>query len=175
MQTLSNDQTTAENDRRQADRITSAIRRKSFGILSTVSPAGRPHAAGVVYDAVDGPAGLHLYLNTFRSSRKALNVAAAGHVAFVIPVRRIPVGPPFSIQFQASARIIEMNDPEITDLVARGALKHSAAHGALDEPDGCFIRLAPVGRLHSYGIGVSTMAVARDPLHAGARSVVLNR
>ncbi len=95
-----------------------AIRRKSFGVLSTVSASGWPHAAGVLYDAVAGEDGIQLYVNTFRSSRKARNVAADGHVAFVIPVRRLPIGPPFSIQFQATARIVEMNDPTITDLVA---------------------------------------------------------
>ncbi len=66
-----------------------------------------------------------------------------------------------------------MHSAEITDLVGRGLLAHSAAHGALDEPNGCFIRIEPVGRIHTYGLGVSTIAVARDPLHAGARSLDL--
>ena len=163
------------DDPRQATRVVRAIQRRAFGILSTVSAAGHPHAAGVVYDAVTDEAGLRLYVNTFRSSRKALNVQAHQRAAFVIPVRRMPFAPPFTIQFQAAARIVAMDDPEITDLVRRGALRHSAAHDALGEPDGCFIRLDPVARIHTYGIGVSTIAVARDPLHAGARTVVIRR
>jgi hypothetical protein len=171
----SSDQRDGADDPRQATRVVRAIERRAFGILSTVSPAGHPHAAGVVYDAVTDEAGLRLYVNTLRSSRKALNVQAHQRAAFVIPVRRLPVAPPFTIQFQAAARIVAMDDPEITDLVRRGALGHSAAHGALDEPDGCFIRIDPVARIHTYGIGVSTIAVARDPLHVGARTVVIRR
>jgi hypothetical protein len=161
-------------DHRYAARVARAIRRRSFGILSSVSAAGRPHAAGVVYDVVDDPRGLRLYVNTFRDSRKARNVETNGHVAFVIPVRRVPVGPPFSIQFQARASVVDVHCAEITDLVAGKLLANSGGHGALDEPGGCFIRIEPVGRIHTYGLGVSTIAVARDPLHAGARSLDLN-
>ena len=161
-------------DIRYATQVARAIRRRSFGVLSTVSPAGRPHAAGVVYDVVDDPRGLRLYVNTFRDSRKARNVEANGHVAFVIPVRRVPVGPPFSIQFQGRASVVDMHAEEIRDLVSRNLLTHSGGHGALEEPGGCFIRIEPAGRIHTYGLGVSTIAVARDPLHAGARSLDLH-
>ena len=66
-----------------------------------------------------------------------------------------------------------MDDPEITGLLERGLLKKTSGHGALDEPDGCFVRIEPLGRIHSYGIGVSTIDLVRDPLHAGARSVAV--
>ncbi len=62
-----------------------------------------------------------------------------------------------------------MDDPEITDLVSGGHLGKITSHGELDEPDGCFLRIVPNGRIHTYGIGVSALALARDPLHVGAR------
>ena len=91
----------------------------------------------------------------------------------VVPVRRIPVGPPFTLQFQARAEILSMTDPTIVALIDGGRLKRVIGHGALEEPDGCFLRISPLGPIHSYGIGVSTIEVARDPLHAGARVVDL--
>ena len=106
-----------------------------------------------------------------RGSRKGRNVATNSNVGVVVPVRRLPVGPPFSIQFQARASILSMDDQEIISLVEQGELKTITSHGELDEPDGCFIRIQPTGRIHSYGIGVSVIDVARDPLHAGARTV----
>ncbi len=147
-----------------------ALSKRSFAVLSTVSHAGFPHAAGVVYDTVDTT----LYVHTLRSSRKARNVAGYDRVAVVVPVRRVPVGPPFSIQFQGRARVVAMDDPEILRLVEAGRLPSTTKHGALDEPDGCFLRIEPVGVLHTYGLGVSVMAVARDPLHVGAGSVRLD-
>jgi general stress protein 26 len=159
------------DDRDQVNRTLRAIQRRSFAVLSTVSSVGFPHAAGVSYSAV----GSTLYVNTHRPSRKARNVAANEHVAVVIPVRRIPIGPPFTVQFQATARVLGMDDPAITALLAAGELKGVTSHGELDEPDGCFLQITPNGRIHTFGIGVSVLAVAKDPLHAGARHIDLAR
>jgi general stress protein 26 len=140
-----------------------------FAVLSTVSPAGHPHAAGVSYCAIDE----RLYVNTHRTSRKARNVAADARVGVVIPVRRLPVGPPFNVQFQGTATLLAQDDPEITTLLAHNELSKIVSHGELDEPDGCFLRIEPTRRVHTYGIGVSIMAIARDPLHNGPRSITV--
>lgn len=157
----------------QEARVAKAIGSRAFAMLSTVSPAGFPHAAGVQY-AVGGTEGRTvLYVHTMRSSRKAINVAADGRVAVVIPVRRLPVGPPFTIQFQGRAELVEPDAPEIVEAVAAGQLKAVSSHGELDEPDGCFLRITPTATIHTYGIGVSALAIARDPINNGARSIRL--
>lgn len=165
-------------DPEQEARILEAVQGRAFAMLSTVSPGGFPHAAGVQYAAVVPPGrrlgDLALYSHTMRSSRKARNVAADDRVAVVIPVRKLPVGPPFTIQFQGRGEVLDMDDPEITDLVAAGRLRTVSSHGELDEPDGCYLRIAPGSTVHTYGIGVSVIGVARDPLHSGARSVRLS-
>ena len=170
MQTTNN-HTADINDPKQIKRVRRVIEKKSYAVVSTVSDAGFPHAAGIVYDSIDSV----LYIHTMRSSRKARNVAANPRVGVVIPTRRLPVGPPFALQYQATAEILDMDDPEIVDLVAAGRLKKTSGHGALDEPGACFIRVIPNRTIHSYGIGVSTIGVIRDPLHVGARSVTLDR
>jgi hypothetical protein len=151
-------------------RIRSAIDARSFAVVSTVSAAGHPHAAGVVY-ANDG---LDLYISTHRTSRKARNVAANGRAAIVVPVRRLPIGPAFEIHYQATARLLANDDPQVTALVERGVLAAITKHGELDEPDSCVVEIRPTGRLHTYGLGVSPLAVARDPLHVGAGMVDLD-
>lgn len=164
--------TTTERDLHdpvQAARVRNAVHSRSFATLSTVSSAGFPHAAGVIYV----PVGDDLYVHTMRSSRKARNVAADARIGVVIPVRKLPVGPPFTVQFQGRAEVLDMDDPEITGLVESGALKKITGHAELDEPDGCFLRIRPTGTVHTYGIGVSVLAVAKDPIANGPRSVVL--
>jgi hypothetical protein len=165
MQTTTEPATTIPSDPAQVQRTKKAIRRKSFAVLSTVSAAGFPHAAGVLYSSVDTT----LYVHTMRSSRKARNVVDTGRAAVVIPVRRLPVGPPFTVQFQAAAAVLAMDDPEIVAHLDKGRLGKITGYGALEEPDGCFIRIVPAARVHTYGIGVSAIAVARDPLHVGER------
>jgi hypothetical protein len=163
-------ETSNHHDPDQAARVRKAIHSRSFAMLSTVSPAGFAHAAGVIYV----PIGDELWVHTMRSSRKARNVAADGRIGVVVPVRKLPVGPPFTVQFQGRAEIVDLNDPEVTPHIESKALKAITSHGELETEDGCFIRIRPAGVVHSYGIGVSAIAVAKDPLNNGPKSVRLS-
>ena len=148
----------------ELDQVTKAIAKRSFAVLATASQANRPHVAGVLYQAI----GTTLYVNTSREGKKARNIAENPHVAVTIPIRRLPVGgPPSTVQFQGRADILAPDDPEIMRLVEAGRLKNITSHGELDHPDGCFLRITPVRRLTTYGLGMSLVKLIRDPLHAG--------
>jgi general stress protein 26 len=150
--------------RPELEQVTKAMAKRSFCNLATVSPKGRPHVAGVLYQAI----GTTLYLNTSRDSHKARNVADNPHVAVVIPIRRLPVGgPPSTVQFQGDAEILPLDDPDMVRLVEAGRLKNITSHGELDHPDGCFIRITPRRRLTTYGLGMSLLTLIREPLSAG--------
>lgn len=144
------------------DHAVRLIARRSFCTLATVSPAGRPHVAGVLYDLV----GSELFVSITRSSRKARNIEANGHAAVCIPVRRLPVGPPSTIHFQASAELWDVSDPTIRGLAAAGKLRTITSHGELDLPDGCIVRIRIPDRLLTYGLGMSLLRFVRDPLGA---------
>lgn len=165
----SSNTSTERRDPAQLARVEKAISTHSFCTVATVSTNLRPHVAGVVYDST----GTRLYVHTMRSSRKARNIAAHPYVAVTIPVRKLPVGPPFTITFQGTAEVLDMDDPHILELLERRQLGKISGHGALDEPDGCFLRIVPNSTIHSYGIGTPILDVIRDPLHNGARSVEL--
>lgn len=145
------------------DRIASAIASHSYAMLSTVSPAGVPHAAGVLYAVADGS----LFVSTLRDSRKARNVAAGGRAAVVIPIRRLPVGPPSAVQFQARAEVLDPHDPLVVRLANDGRLKAVTSHGELELEGGCFLRITPPRRVLTYGLGLSLRRLIRDPLGAG--------
>jgi len=145
------------------ERVHEALRKRSFATLATTSPAGRPHVAGVLFELVDRS----LYVSTLRTSRKARNVAANPHVAVCVPIRRLPVGPPATVQFQGRAEVLALDGSEITGLVAAGRLKSITGHGELELPEGCFLRISFGARLITYGLGMSIPKLIGDPLHAG--------
>jgi hypothetical protein len=146
-----------------------AIARRSFCTLATSSGRNRPHVVGVIYAAVDGL----LYVHTFDGTKKVRNIRENPHVGVCIPVRKYPVGPPFCVQFEATAEILSPRDPDVVRLLAAGRLKKITAHGALADPRTCFIRVTPAPRISTYGLGVPLFTLLRDPLHAG-RSVALD-
>ena len=142
--------------------IRRAIERRSVATLATVSAIGRPHAATVLYQCVDDA----VFVSTHRDSRKARNVVDAGVAAVTIAVRRLPIGPPASIQFQSAASVLATDDPEITRLAAAGQLDRITGHGELDLDGGCVLRLALPARVLTYALGMSLWQVIRDPLDA---------
>lgn len=139
-----------------------AIEGKSYATLATSSQEHRPHVAGILYAAVDGV----LYISTGASSIKARNVRQNPQVAVCIPVRKLPVGPPFAVQFQGTAEILSQDDPNIRSLHDTGRLKRVTSHGELELPGGCFIRVTPGKRMSTYGLGVPLLDVIRNPLTA---------
>lgn len=157
---------TTTNTPKHRQRVMRVLAKKSFCTLATSSPKGNPHVAGVVYEWV----GDSMWIHTMTTSRKARSIVSNGRAAVTVPFRRLPAGPPFTIHFQADAELVPMDDPEATALIAIGALSAIAGHGALDEPDGCFVRITPTGIIHSYGPGASIIGLVRDPLNNGAAS-----
>ena len=158
--------TAVERERKQVRR---AIARKSFCTLATASDANRPHVVGVLYAEVEGV----LYVATLETSIKVRNVRQNPRVAVCIPVRRYPVGPPFSVQFQGAAEVCSVDDPSVTALLEAGRLKRITSHGELDDPSACFLRLTPRRRVATYGVGVPLRTLLRDPIHA-SRSVEMS-
>jgi nitroimidazol reductase NimA-like FMN-containing flavoprotein (pyridoxamine 5'-phosphate oxidase superfamily) len=138
------------------------LARQSFCTLATASRANRPHVVGVGYAAVAG----RLYVHTIDGSRKVKNIRANPHVAVCVPVRKLPVAPPFCVQFQGVAEILSPSEPELAQLLESGRLKKITAHGALDVPGTCFIRITPGRTLSTYGVGVPFLTLLRDPFHA---------
>ena len=158
---------------REAARVRDAARRiverHSFCTLATASRRGHAHVVGVEYALV----GQLLYVHTFDDSRKARNIRENPRVGVCIPVRRIPFAPPFCVQFQAAAELLEVDHPEIEALLPSGCLKKITAFGALTAPRACFIRITPGRTISTYGIGVSLITLLRDPLRA-SRTVALS-
>jgi hypothetical protein len=147
------------------DEISAIVAKRSFATLATTSPNDRPHAAGVLYAAV----GDVLYVSTLRSSRKARNIDANPHVFVSIAVRRVPFGaPPSTIQFAATAELLAVDHPDVVALAGAGKLGAITGHGELDLPDGCILRITPGARIHTYGLGMSLLALAKNPLAAAA-------
>lgn len=146
--------------------IRRAIKKHSFCTLATASPANRPLVTGVLYAA----AGDLLYVSALETSVKVRNIHENDRVAVCIPVRRYPVGPPFTVQFQGTATVCSINEPEIVSALEAGRLKRITSHGEFEDPAARVVKIAPGPRVATYGLGVPLRELVRNPLGA-SRSV----
>lgn len=155
-----------------SDQIWKAIRRRSFAVVSYVTPAGEPRSSGVVYKAL----GRRLYVAAASKSWKARHIALTGRVSVTVPVRRggafslvLPI-PPATISFPATATVHEAGSPQAASL--RKEL------GALLPPErrtsAAMIELTPEGAFVTYGLGISLLKM-RHPESASARAAVSPR
>jgi len=145
-----------------AKAVLEAIGKRSFATLASTSAEGWPHAAGVLYALSGG----HLYVSTMRTSRKARNIAHDPRVAVTVPVRRAPFGPPSTIMFQTTARVLELDDPELAAAAASGDVDAVTGHGELELPGGVFLQVALPRKVVTYGLGMSLLSLIRDPMSA---------
>ena len=139
------------------------LAKRGFCFLATHDPRRGAHAVGVAYVTHDGA----IYVNTVGSSRKVRNIDACPQVSVCVPVRRVPIGaPPATVQFAGRADVIDIDDSAVRHGIDEGRFDRITSHGELDLPGSCFLRITPIGRLNTYGLGMSLRALARDPLHA---------
>ena len=159
---------TSEPRKVDAAKTAKQIAKRSCCILTTTTD-DRPHAVAVLYVAI----GTNLYVNTRRSSRKARNIAKNPNVSLCIPIRRLPIGPPSSVQFAAHAVVLASDDAEIDSCLRSGALKRITSHGELTLPGNCFVRITPTGRINTYGLGMPLLRLLTDPLHASGTTDIM--
>ena len=135
------------------EEIWRAISNASFAVISYVTPSGEPRSTGVVY----ATARRHLYMAVAPDSWKGKYIAANGHVAVTVLVRRgglmsllFPI-PPATISFHGAATVHPAGWLQ-QSLVAEdllGLLPPERREAAR------VIEIVPEGAFLTYGVGVS--------------------
>lgn len=89
------------------------LRKKTFGILSSVSPEGKPHSVGVVYGVAPPNSPFSLYILSRPVLKKSRNMIKNPNISFVVPFPHylLRFVPPSCVQFQCIAEQIPIDDP----------------------------------------------------------------
>ncbi len=145
------------------------LRKRTYGIISTVTPEGRSHSTGIVYGVSPPEQQFSLYLITLASYRKTKNIRNNPNVSFVIPFPHSLLGfiPPSSAQFQGRAEILPFdNHVGIQAFQTKRVLRITLEHARKGHESGerVFIRVVPDEKVHCFGLGVSLWrwAIRRD-------------
>jgi general stress protein 26 len=138
-----------------ADDVWKEIERWPFAVLGFVTPGGEARAAGVMYTVRNRV----LYIVTGPDTWKVRHIRANPHVSVTVTVQRLPIrvkkAPPAVISFPGTATIVPLDE---LDDELRTTLTHGIDTSAREM---CAIRIEPVGRFVTYGIGVFPLAMRR--------------
>jgi hypothetical protein len=156
-------------ERRPFAFIEAQLRKKTFGVLSTLSPSGSLQTTGILYAVSPPGAPFRLYLLTEASYLKARNIARNPEVSFLVPYPHhlLPFAPASCISFSGTAEILPMDNPEGREAFGANRMLRMNLEEADSMQDGILIRIRPKRSMHCYGIGISLATIARNPATAG--------
>jgi len=157
------------------DFVEKQIRKKTFGILSTVSTKGRAQSTGIIYGVSPPDSKFSIYILTHRSYRKTKNITRNPHVSLVIPFPHhyLRFVPSSCISFQGRAEIVPFNDPEAQEsFMKKRILRMNLNTGRQMKREAVFIKIKPSRKVCCYGIGIGVMKL-RKHMESGSYSVVI--
>jgi nitroimidazol reductase NimA-like FMN-containing flavoprotein (pyridoxamine 5'-phosphate oxidase superfamily) len=140
------------------------IRKKTFGILSTVSAGGRAQSTGVLYGVSPPDAKLSIYILTNKIYRKTRNIRRNSSVSLVIPYPHyyLRFVPSSCISFQGKAKIVPFNNPEAQESFRKKRmLSSNLKTGGQMKSQAVFIKIKPDRRISCYGIGIGVMKLRK--------------
>lgn len=145
--------------------IENQIRKKTFGVLSTVSPKGRAQSSGVLYGVSDSSEVLKIYILTGKNYKKVENIAKNPNVSFTItfPHYYFRMVPASTIQFQASARLVSIDDEKALRSYKKKRILRMVLNwdDEYEKEDMVFIELIPISKYNCYGVGFPFIHLAR--------------
>ncbi|TXT54417.1 MAG: hypothetical protein BAJATHORv1_70117 [Candidatus Thorarchaeota archaeon] len=145
--------------------IEKKMRKKNFGILSTITKDGRPHSTGILYGVSPPDEIFSLYVMTGKRYQKTKNIQRNQDVAFVIPYPHywLRFVPPNAVSFQGFAEILPSDDPiGVKSFQDSRILRMNLEESSNDSEDMVFIRIVPDKKIHVYGLGISLMELRRS-------------
>ena len=149
--------------------VEAQLRRKSFGVLSTVNRGGSLQTTGILYAVSPPGTAFRLYLITERSYLKARNISRNPEVSFLgpYPHHLLPFVPASCISFPGRAELVPPDDPEGRQAFTATRMLRMNLAEADSMEDAIFIKIRPKRSVHCYGVGIGLMTIARSPATAG--------
>ncbi|MFX1274736.1 MAG: pyridoxamine 5'-phosphate oxidase family protein [Promethearchaeota archaeon] len=145
------------------------MRKKTFGILSTVDSDGKSQSTGILYAVSPPSSKFSLYVLTDKRYKKVQNILKNASVSFVIPfphyvLRFVPAS---CVQFQGNAKILPINNKDAQEAFTNShkMLKMNLDQVnklEMDKEETVFIKIVPSSKISCYGLGISMMQLRKN-------------
>ncbi|MFW2339888.1 MAG: pyridoxamine 5'-phosphate oxidase family protein [Acidimicrobiia bacterium] len=150
------------------DYVEAAIRKKTFGIYTTIDSQGRPHATGVLYGVSPPSSPLAIYILTQEHYVKVRNVLANPNSTLVIPFphRILSFVPSNCVTLRGTSEIVPFSAPDGRWAFEQHRILRDNALW-LEEAAPVFLKLVPEPKIRCYGLGISMMKLRSDHTDGG--------
>jgi hypothetical protein len=148
------------------DYVEAAIRKKTFGVYSTIDPQGHPHATGVLYGVSPPSAPLAFYVLTQEHYVKVRNIRANPNSTLVIPFphRILSFIPSPCATINGTSSVVPFSDPDGRWAFSQHRILRDNAKWLADAAP-VFLRLEPEPKIRCHGLGIGLRELRSD--HTG--------
>jgi general stress protein 26 len=153
--------------------IEGEVRKKTFGVLTTIDRQGRPHSTGVLYGVSPPKSKFSIYVMAGSLYAKVRNVRNNANVSLVItfPHYYLRFVPASYVMFRGKATIVPPNEAD-----GRWAFRQKRILRMNESVEiageSVFIRLDPEATVYCYGVGIGINQL-RKHLEAGSYKVMI--
>jgi nitroimidazol reductase NimA-like FMN-containing flavoprotein (pyridoxamine 5'-phosphate oxidase superfamily) len=147
------------------------IRKKTFGVLTTVNKDGTPHTTGILYGISPPSSKFALYSLTSKSYKKVRNLTQNPEVSFLIPFPHyyIRFAPSSTVTFQGIAEFISVENAGIQDTFSKKrALRLILKEIESGEQENMtFIKIKPHPKVLCHGLGFNVFKLRKGHVKGG--------
>ena len=152
------------------------VRKKTFGVLSTIDSKGRPHSTGIIYAVGSPEKPFSIYIIAGEKYAKVRNIKRDPKVSLVVtyPHYWIRFAPDSYVMFRGTAEIVPGNDADgiwamSQTRVGRMNLQE-VAEGTGTKL--AYIKITPEPTVFCYGLGFGLMELRGDIENAGYKVTI---
>jgi len=156
--------------------IEKQVRKKTFGVISTIDSKGRPHSTGIIYAVGPSESPFALYCVVGSNYAKARNINRNPNVSFVVtyPHYWIRFAPASYVMFRGTAEIVPFDNPDAQWAMNQTRIGRMNLQTEADNANAeyVFIKINPEPTVFCYGLGHGIMEMRSDHTNMGYKVTI---
>ncbi|MHA1965104.1 MAG: pyridoxamine 5'-phosphate oxidase family protein [Candidatus Thorarchaeota archaeon] len=142
------------------------VRKKTFGVLTTIDSKGRPHSTGIIYAVGTPEKPFALYSIVGANYAKVRNIKRNPNVSLVVtfPHYWVRFAPASYVMFRGTAEILPDNDSDGRWAMSQTRIgrMNLQTEAELIGTELVYIKMTPEPTVFCYGVGIGLMELRRD-------------
>ena len=151
--------------------VETQVRKKTFGVLTTLNKDGTPHTTGILYGVSLPSSKFALFSITSKKYKKVRNIKGNPNVSFLIPFPHyyIRFAPSATVIFQGKADFMTLDNQEIQNIFSKKRILRLILRQAQqEEPEiMTFLRIKPQQRVLCHSLGFNVLKLRKDHKKGG--------
>lgn len=155
-----------KSQRFEFDFVEREVRRRTFGVLTTIDSKGRPHSTGILYGVAPPQSPFALYMLSVEGSAKVRNIRRNPSTSLVVtfPHHYLRFVPANYAMFRGASEIVPFDVEEGQRAFRQHRILRFNITSAKEETlrKAVFIKLVPEPTVFCYGLGIGIMEIRKS-------------